>query len=550
MELVRFLLRISPRLTLLTGAMSLLCGGFNGALVAVVHRALTDAATGPAVGLVFVFIAVVLGRLFTGAVSDVMLTTRAEKSVAKLSIDLVRKLERVPLQNFEHMGQARVLSSLTHDVGNLSLAFYEIPTFAVNVAMVLGGAGYLVYLSFRTLLILGAFTLVGTIVYRAAIRRAYRLFAMSGQEKDRLHGHFSALVHGMKELKLNRERRHLFTEVEVAGSADKHMTLDIRSHKWFVLSNTITHAFFLTLVGIVVFVLPEFHYISQVAVSGYVLTALFLMGPMNGAAAAFPLFSRAQVSLNRLKESGLSLDRQALEKQVGKSSKTQISFNEIVLKSAVCGYRMVNDRERFVLGPLDMTLRKGEIVFITGGNGSGKSTLAKVLSGLYALDEGTLCLDGVEITGENRDGYRQLFSAVFSDFFLFENLPGFEASKKDERARHFLEALSIEQKVRVKDGVFTTTRLSSGQRKRLALLNAYLEDRPVYLFDEWAADQEPSFKEIFYRRLIPELKESGKTVVVITHDDRWFDTADRLFKMQDGRLFEIADTQRRIAQGR
>ena len=543
MELVRFLLRISPRLTLLTGAMSLLCGGFNGALVAVVHRALTDSAEGPTVGLVFAFVAVVIGRLFTGAVSDVMLTTRAERSVAEFSMDLVRKLARVPLQNSEHMGQARVLSSLTHDVENLSQAFHEIPTFAVNTAMVLGGAGYLVYLSFRTLLILGAFTLVGTVVYRAAIRRAHRLFAMSGQEKDRLHGHFSALVHGMKELKLNSERRHRFTEVEVAGSADKHMTLDIRSHKWFVLSNTITHAFFLMLIGIVVFVLPEFRYISQAAVSGYVLTALFLMGPMNGAAAAFPLFSRAQVSLERLKQSGLSLDRQALEKQNGKNSKTPSSFTEIVLRRAICSYRMVSERERFVLGPLDVTIRKGEIVFITGGNGSGKSTLAKVLSGLYALDEGTLCLDGVEINNENRDMYRQLFSAVFSDFFLFENLPGFGAADTDERARRYLRALAIEHKVRVKEGVFTTTRLSSGQRKRLALLNAYLEDRPVYLFDEWAADQDPSFKEIFYRRLIPELKERGKTVVVITHDDRWFDAADRLFKMQEGRLFEITDTQ-------
>ncbi|MCB1035646.1 MAG: cyclic peptide export ABC transporter, partial [Acidobacteria bacterium] len=74
------------------------------------------------------------------------------------------------------------------------------------------------------------------------------------------------------------------------------------------------------------------------------------------------------------------------------------------------------------------------------------------------------------------------------------------------------------------------------QRKRLALVTALLEDRPVYLFDEWAADQDPEFKEVFYHQLLPELKARGKTAIVISHDDRYYDVADRVVKLDTGRV--------------
>ena len=83
---------------------------------------------------------------------------------------------------------------------------------------------------------------------------------------------------------------------------------------------------------------------------------------------------------------------------------------------------------------------------------------------------------------------------------------------------------------------FSTTHLSHGQRQRLALLGAYLEDRPIYVFDEWAANQEPQFRNIFYRQILPELKARGKLAVVISHDDRYFDVADRLIRLTSGVL--------------
>jgi putative pyoverdin transport system ATP-binding/permease protein len=190
----------------------------------------------------------------------------------------------------------------------------------------------------------------------------------------------------------------------------------------------------------------------------------------------------------------------------------------------------------FALGPVDLAFSPGELVFLIGGNGSGKTTLAKVIVGLYAPENGHILLDGVEVDEARRDRYRQLFSVVFSDFYLFDSLLGIRLERLDQAAQALLEALQLSHKVTIDQGVFSTLDLSQGQRKRLALLVAYLEDRPFYLFDEWAADQDPLFKDVFYRRLLPALKAKGKTVVVITHDDRYFHLADRLIKLESGQV--------------
>jgi putative ATP-binding cassette transporter len=199
-------------------------------------------------------------------------------------------------------------------------------------------------------------------------------------------------------------------------------------------------------------------------------------------------------------------------------------------------YYQEREDNNFTLGPINLVIEPGELIFLVGGNGSGKTTIAKLLTGLYSPDSGMLYLDQRPVTDENRNDYRQLFSAVFSDFYVFGQLLGIDAATADARAHEYLTRLQLEHKVSIREGILSTTDLSQGQRKRLALLTAYLEDRPIYLFDEWAADQDPLFKEVFYLRLLPELKARGKTVIVITHDDRYYYVADRIIKLDYGKL--------------
>jgi putative pyoverdin transport system ATP-binding/permease protein len=196
-----------------------------------------------------------------------------------------------------------------------------------------------------------------------------------------------------------------------------------------------------------------------------------------------------------------------------------------------------HDQEKgFLLGPISLSLQPGEITYLVGGNGSGKSTLAKLITGLYSPQQGEIYMNGVAVGEHNLEWYRQHFSAIFTDFYLFDRYLGFSQANLDEEVQRYLKHLQLDHKVQVQNGTLSTTRLSQGQQKRLALLTAYLEDRPIYVFDEWASDQEPLFRELFYKEILVKLKERGKTVVVITHDDRYFHLADHMIKLDYGRV--------------
>lgn len=210
---------------------------------------------------------------------------------------------------------------------------------------------------------------------------------------------------------------------------------------------------------------------------------------------------------------------------------------EIELRGATYSYRDEEGVSQFAVAPVDLRVESGRILFIVGGNGSGKSTLVKMILGLYEPTAGSVLLNGDAIEGaERREWYRQHFSVVFADFYLFPDIAGIGVDNARERAQKYLALLQLDKKVRIEGDTFSTTSLSSGQRKRLALVGAYLEDRPIYVFDEWAADQDPNFKNVFYTQLLPELKARGKAVVVVSHDDRYFEVADEIIKMEDGRI--------------
>jgi putative ATP-binding cassette transporter len=281
---------------------------------------------------------------------------------------------------------------------------------------------------------------------------------------------------------------------------------------------------------------PTLAHFDQKTLTGYVVVTLFLMGPLAGVLSSFSLFGRANVALQKIQSLGLSLQDHSREDCPIDQPEPQMSFERLQLAGVTHTYHVEHEDSQFTLGPINLTFQPGELVFLVGGNGSGKSTLAKIITGLYLPEAGEIKLDGQPITDKNRDEYRQLFSAVFADFYLFDKMLGLKNGNMDAQAKEYLKRLHLHHKIKINNGVLSTTAVSQGQRKRLALLTAYLEDRPFYLFDEWASDQDPTFKKVFYMQLLPELKARGKTVLVITHDDHYFDVADRIIKLDYGQL--------------
>jgi putative ATP-binding cassette transporter len=534
MNLFKFIWRTCRGMMLVTTATALLSGACNMGLIALVSAALV--ADHQAKALMWGFIALGVGKIVSTFISQALLASFAQGAVANLRRELIRKILTVPLRRLEELGTPRLLVALTDDVFNITQALLAIPIVFVNLAMLLGGAAYLGWLSWKILLGACVLILLGAVVYRLMVSSAFHCLNQAREEEDRLFSYFRALTEGVKELKLHRNRRGSFLTQNVQTATENFQRHNVGAEIRFVAAQNWSHFLFFALIGLILFLLPAISHLSPKTLTGYVITTLYLMGPLAGVMSSLSLFGRANVALEKVRQLGLSLAQGSTEECPIDQSGREITFENLELVNVMHTYHHEKDDSNFALGPINLRFRPGELVFLVGGNGSGKSTLAKIITGLYVPESGEIRIDGKPVTDKNRDDYRQLFSAVFSDFYLFENLLGIHTRNVDEQAKIYLDQLHLSHKVKVKDGVLSTTAVSQGQRKRLALLTAYLEDRAFYLFDEWAADQDPLFKDVFYTQLLPELKARGKTVLVISHDDKYFDVADRVIKLDYGKL--------------
>jgi putative pyoverdin transport system ATP-binding/permease protein len=535
MNLIKFFFRGAPAMMACSFAAALLSGACNAGLIAMVNTVLAHQGS-PARWMLWAFIALGAGRLLTNFIAQVTLTHFSQRSSAKLRRELVSKILSVPLRQLEEVGAPRIMVTLTEDVLVLTEAMLCIPGFAVNIAILIGGAIYLAWLSWTVMLVMGAFIICGAIAYRVLIRSGFNRLFEARDEQDRLFRHFRELTEGVKELKLHRERRGVFLSENIHGCTERYKKHAIGAELRFIMAHNWSHLLFFTVIGIILFKLPMIEHVTPQAMTGYVVATLYLMGPLSGVLSSLSVFGRASAALRKIDQLGLTLLAHADDEcPIGRAMPTA-AFEQLELVDVAHTYHREKEDDHFTLGPIRLTFRPGELVYLVGGNGSGKSSLAKVITGLYPPMSGTIRLNGKPIGDHNRDDYRQLFSAVFADFYLFDNLLGVPTKELDAQAREYLSLLHLDHKVKVNDGVLSTTLLSQGQRKRLALLNAYLEDRPFYLFDEWASDQDPLFKEIFYTQLLPELKTRNKTVLVITHDERYFHLADRIIKLDYGQI--------------
>lgn len=525
--------RSSLAIVLLAGLVS----GLGGAGILIVINKALAASGAPGPFLAWAFLGLCLIVPASGFVSQFLVAKIGAQAVFDLRIQLCRRILAAPVRHLEEIGAHRLLANLSDDVGTITTALIDLPLIAMHAAILLGCLIYLGWLSGSILLLVLGCLVLGTAAYKLPVGRAMRYFRRMRDELDAMFGHFRGLTQGIKELKMHRLRREAFvTEVlEPTGEAIRDQ--GIRGNAILAAGNNSGRLLFFAVIGLLLFILPRFRATPGEVMTGYVLILLYMRTPIEILLGRLPDLSRAAVAVQKVESLGLSLAREAREVEASLVFEgDRPGFERLDLCAVTHTYRREQEDGAFTLGPLDLCFRPGELHFLIGGNGSGKTTLAKLLVGLYTPEGGEIRLDGEPVTDENRDRYRQLFSVVFADFYLFENLLGLGGEALEARAGEYLSKLHLDRKVKVEGGALSTLDLSQGQRKRLALLTAYLEDRPIYLFDEWASDQDPLFKEIFYRQILPGLKARGKAVIVISHDDHYYGIADRVTKLDYGRI--------------
>ncbi|MCP4107926.1 MAG: cyclic peptide export ABC transporter [Desulfobacteraceae bacterium] len=350
---------------------------------------------------------------------------------------------------------------------------------------------------------------------------------------------------GFKEIKINsRKNSALFADIEDLSHEIEANTLEpeLEFDKGIIVLGSMLLNISL---GVLIFIVPLFSHSHGKVVIKLVTSMLFVIGLMGMVLRGTSVNVMANVGVENLERLEDAIDEFGVHEETEDLKDSYSDFREIVLDSVVFQY-MDKEEVLFKAGPIDLKIRQGEILFIVGGNGSGKSTLLKLLTGLYyPMAGGRIITDDRTVTRDNYQSYRELFSIIFTDFHLFRKLYGLE-SVDGQKVKSLLKKLDIHTKTDYSEGRFINTNLSTGQRKRLAYIAALLENKPVYVFDEWAADQDPVFRKHFYENFLEDLRTMNKTVIAVTHDDRYFDSADRVIKLEEGKIAEYRVTDGQI----
>jgi putative pyoverdin transport system ATP-binding/permease protein len=526
-----------PKLLVMSG----LGGISNASILAAINTGVQDASNGQKPGLWAASLFLVALFLFMKTQQYVTITATAEIEaiIHKMRVRLMNYIRRSELLELERVGRSRIVAAVTSDTAVLTQASNML-CFTVQGAVLVFFVGlYVAYLS------LVAFALTFVIVFGAGVIFHYknkRLAAQKGESagwERRLLDRLVDFLDGFKEVRLNRARSDdLFDDaIEVSKTAANiKIRTQAETFKMIVTSQISMYV----LLGAVVFVAPNLSdTLGGSSIAKTTTALLFVVGACFGLVQSIPILLNANAAADRIVrlEAALKDTVTDIEPQELAAPKR---FDRIEMHDIVFRYVDKFSDTVFKIGPIDFTLKSGELVFITGGNGSGKSTFLRVLSGLYPPDSGEVTLDGARINDANRDQYRGLMSAIFFDYHLFQKLYGVPDADPAEVGR-LLALFRLSDKTSLSNGEFRTLDLSGGQRRRLALIVSMLEKRPIMILDEWTAEQDPEFRRKFYDELLPEMMQAGATIVVITHDDRYLDELRlpaRRIRMDEGRIVE------------
>lgn len=451
--------------------------------------------------------------------------------IEKTSTSLCERILSTALARAESIGLQRLEVALSHDILHISAGAAHVPTFCMQAAVVFICCCYLAHLSLPLFGYVAIYLLLGMTSFQYLTRYGRQKLDLSRRHWDRLACAMHAVLYGMKELKLNQAHRTYFFNHELLPAAAVVEKTHAEARIAYAAANAWGKLLSFGLIGALLFGAPLLPSIEDAIRTSYILTILYMIGFMQSMGSAAPVFGEARSAAWKLRELGLQLQHQ--ERGSNMPGYPRRNWRSIELSGVSYRYLAEPSSQGFGVGPIDLAVRPGEIVFITGGNGSGKTTLAKVLCGLYQPESGVIKLDG---TGVGRDPmeYRQLFSAVFSDFYLFDSVGAYRGAGQENLATMWLERLRLDHKVSIVKERLSTMNLSRGERKRLALLHIYMQARPICILDEWAADQDPYFKRVFYEQLLPEMAATGVTPIVITHDRTYYPVATHVVELTDG----------------
>jgi putative ATP-binding cassette transporter len=465
-----------------------------------------------------------------------------EAALQRIISRVVGKIERTEFQRLEQIGTAAILDRVTENLAVISIASSSIGAILPSLCIFVFGCFYLFSLSPISFAFLVPLQITSIYLYRSRNAIARRLLDDEGKARIRFLGMLMDLLRGAKEIRFGRARTQDVLH-DFKNNSKKLGRINSTTNQLFDDNTLFVTTNLYLLLAALAFVMPKHVEVNGALLSKLIATILFVWGSVQTVLGVYLYYVQSNDALENI---------DALEERLDGALKGNDDANDrtnpwpgkpgpIEFVNVEYSYASEHGDTQFHVGPLNLTIEPGEVLFVVGGNGSGKSTLLKVLTGLYTPSSGTLRAGNVVVDSRSADQYREMISVIFADFHLFSKVYGLLDVDPDV-VHILLRQMQIDHKTSFQEGAFTQQNLSTGQKKRLAMIIALLEDRPLFVLDEWAADQDPEFRKYFYENIIPALKQKGKTVIAVSHDDRYFHHADRVLTMEYGQVRSIVHT--------
>lgn len=534
------------RLSLIGGV----AGVSNALLLIIINKAAENDASGASntflflAGLVCVILYLLTQRFVQQKTLVIVLGI-----VNKVRVRIINKLRLSELQTVEELGKSEVYARITNDTQTIANATATIAATGQSVIMVLFAFIYLGFMSMVALGVIVVCTALAVYNFFRTKKKSADLFVEASVKDTQFFESLTGVLTGFKEIKINRPKNNgvfrAFRNISKDSSGYR-----LKASLAMLNFQIIGEGLFYLMLMIVIFVIPAFKSDPDPDIVKISAGILFIIGPIKAVVTAIPLVIEANNAAENIYRLEARIENElddevvtedVVDPETGEIKPDEKKYPPMILESEIrlenleFEYPRRYDSDGFKVGPISLAIPKGQLTFITGGNGSGKSTMLKLLCGLYYPQKGSIKIDDTRVTKDNYQNYRESLAVIFTDFHLFDRLYGL-SEVNQKKVNDLLKQMQISEKTQIIDGRITDMDLSTGQRKRLALAIALLEDKAIYVFDEVAADQDPTFKKYFYTELLPLMKKEGKTVVVVSHDDQYFDRADCWYKLLDGKL--------------
>jgi putative ATP-binding cassette transporter len=515
--------------------MAIIAGLSNAMVLAVINAAATPGTqTSGKARLAVMFVTVLIAYSISQRYLMFEASKEIERIIHRVRSRLTAAVRDSELPQIEHIGRTRIFNAISKEIQALAQNTNTLVAVSQMSLLVVFATLYLLVLSPTAFVIAIVFMSLAVTIYLGRLKVVNNAIQTSLGAEYGLHELLEGILDGFKEVKLNATRSQQISDDLLEASldaAESRVTAQSELTRNYVFTQNV----FFLLLATMVFVVPQLTDIASNTIVKLTTAILFVTSAIAGVVSSVPVFINANASAGNIMKLQQAIG--APPRLLSESTRIAVAptmFGRIEVREVSFAYGG-SEEPGFRVGPFSATFTAGETVFISGGNGSGKSTFMRLLTSLYWPKDGYIAVDGQPVTHEDVESYRALFTAVFSEYHLFKKLYGVAPEALVE-IPDLLKLFEIEDKTELIDGTFTTVNLSAGQRKRVALIVALLERRPICVLDEWAADQDPLFRRKFYEELLPLFKARGMTIIAVSHDDRYFDCADRRLHMEEGRI--------------